>query len=392
MNVTLWLFGYARLHADAASAPRMLNFCLENEIGFSDFQGEADGSVTISCLLPAANKIRTFAASQGFFVTLEKKGGLPCLLWQRKKRWGLILGAMVSLFLLVLSERFVWDVRVLGNDKMTAGEVISELEACGFGIGSYLPGFYAGELENRVLLESDRLSWISIHMEGTVAMVQVVERTERDDAGTKLPANLIATADGQIEGIELYRGDCLVKIGQAVRKGELLVSGVYDSQTVGYRYTRAAGKILARTERIIRVEIPLDYTEKQYLREKIGSIDLNFFQKNMKIYKSTGNETGACDIIEEVKGLSGWGLANVPIRLSVQRYRYYEENAARHTEEEALALAYEKLASELANFSTDSTLLSKKITTSITDAAVILECRVTCMENIAQQVEFEVID
>ena len=312
------------------------------------------------------------------------------MLWQRKKRWGVILGTLLSILLLVISERFVWDVRVFGNEQMTEGEVIAELAACGFGEGSPLKGFYAGELENRVLLNSNRLSWISIHMEGTVAVVQVVERTDRQEEKSKLPANLIATADGQIEGIELYRGDCVVKIGQAVRAGELLVSGVYDSQTQGFRYTRAAGRILARTERTVRVEIPLEYAQKCYTDEKIGAITLNFFQKSMKIYKSTGNDTGACDIIEEVKGLSGLGLLNVPVLLNVQRHRCYEEVTRERTEEEALALAYEELSRQLSEFSSEITLLSKQIETKMTDASVILECRLTCIENIAEQVEFEV--
>lgn len=390
MNLILWLFGYQRLHTDAANAPKMLNFCLEREISFCEFEGEEDGGVSINCPLSSAKRIRGFAASKGFGITVEKTGGLPLLLWQRKKRWGVILGTLLSILLLVISERFVWDVRVFGNEQMTEGEVIAELAACGFGEGSPLKGFYAGELENRVLLNSNRLSWISIHMEGTVAVVQVVERTDRQEEKSKLPANLIATADGQIEGIELYRGDCVVKLGQAVRAGELLVSGVYDSQTQGFRYTRAAGRILARTERTVRVEIPLEYAQKCYTDEKIGAITLNFFQKSMKIYKSTGNDTGACDIIEEVKGLSGLGLLNVPVLLNVQRHRCYEEVTRERTEEEALALAYEELSRQLSEFSSEITLLSKQIETKMTDASVILECRLTCIENIAEQVEFEV--
>ena len=179
MNLILWSFGYQRLHADAASAPRTLNFCLEKELSFCGFEGTEDGGVSISCPWRTAKRIRAFAEASGFGVTVEKTGGLPFLLWQRRGRWGLFLGAMLSILLLFLSERYVWDVRVFGNEQMTDGEVIAELAACGFGEGSPLKSFSAGALENRVLLNSNRLSWISVHMEGTVAMVQVVERTER---------------------------------------------------------------------------------------------------------------------------------------------------------------------------------------------------------------------
>ena len=40
--------------------------------------------------------------------------------------------------------------------------------------------------------------------------------------------------------------DFELKAGQVVDKGDLLISGIYDSKTVGVRYTRAAGEIMAR--------------------------------------------------------------------------------------------------------------------------------------------------
>jgi similar to stage IV sporulation protein len=139
---------------------------------------------------------------------------------------------------------------------MTESEIRKELKAGGLFVGSYIPALHIGELENRVLLSSDTLSWITVNLDGTVARVQVIERTEPQAGETgRLPANLVAGADGQIELIQLYRGNCLVKMGQAVKKGELLVSGIYESASVGLRYTRAAGQVLARTERVIRLEV-----------------------------------------------------------------------------------------------------------------------------------------
>ena len=90
----------------------------------------------------------------------------------------------------------------------------------------------------------------------------------------------------------------MVGIGQAVKKGELLVSGIYDSQTEGYRFTRAAGEVLARTERSFVAEIPFTQSVKQPKETKITEIRLNFFNFSLKIFKSTGNITDSCDIIE----------------------------------------------------------------------------------------------
>jgi len=392
MNPVLFLFGYRTLGTDAAHAADLMNLCLEQNVTYTAFSCAEDGGIRFTCTLRVAAKLSRRAAELGIPLESLKHGGLPVELWRRRQRGGLLLGGVCAVILIVLSGRYVWDVRVTGNERMTAAEIRQELEECGFGVGSYLPDFKAGELENLVLLKSDRLAWISVHMEGTVAMVQVVERVPDPEQTSKAPANLIASADGQIESIELYRGNCVVKIGQPVRAGELLVSGLYDSQTIGYRYTRAAGRILARTEHSFHIEIPLSYTEKRYTTTEKGEIWLNFFQKSMKIFKSTGNGTGACDIIETVNSFSGLGLKNLPVSITAQTCRYYEEVPAFRTPEQALDLAYARLAAELGRFSGDTQLLRKDVSTTITETALILDCTVLCIENIAQQVEFEIIE
>ncbi len=392
MNLSLTLFGYRRISAEEAFAAELLNLCLENEISYADFCVDERGGISFSCALRSAKKLIELANRRGVPICASAARGLPKQLHLRRLRWGLILGSICACVLLFFSTQFVWSVRITGNETMSASEIYRELTDAGFGVGSYLPSFRAAELENRVLLSSNRLAWISVHMDGTVAVVQVVERHAADATTPKKPANLIALVDGQIEMIELYRGECMVKIGQAVQKGQLLVSGVYDSEALGARFTRAAGRIWARTEHHFEVRIPLNYVEKCYVDEKIGGITLNFFEKSMKIFKNTGNDGGNCDIIEEVNHLDTVGPNPLPFSLTVQSLRYYQEMQRTRTPEEALELAYASLAALLGEFSSDTQLLSKEIKTTLTDGEVILLCTVTCIEDIAFQSEFEVVD
>ncbi len=392
MNLSLMLFGYRRVCAQKEFAADLLNLCLKAEISYADFRVDESGEISFSCGLRSAKQLIELANGEGVPICVSAARGLPKQLYQRRLRWGLILGSFCASVLLFLSTQFVWSVRITGNETMSANEVYRELTDAGFGIGSYLPRFSASNLENRVLLSSDRLAWISVHMDGTVAVVQVVERHTADEESPAKPANLIALFDGQIEMIELYRGDCVVKIGQAVQKGQLLVSGVYDSEALGARFTRAAGRIWARTEHQFEVRIPLNYVEKCYVDEKIGAITLNFFEKSMKIFKNTGNDSGGCDIIEEENHLDMIGPNPLPFSLSVQSLHYYREEERVRTPEEALELAYAALADLLKGFSADTQLLSKEIKTTLTDSEVILVCTVNCIEDIALQSEFEVVD
>lgn len=391
MNFFLLAFGYRRIYANAQNALALLNLCMEKGYVYAAFESDEEGGIAFITSIFTARRLLRQCSVHGICVAEVGGGGIPHFIWRYRRRMGMLLGLLISAFLLLFSSRFVWDVRVTGNETVTEEEVCKALRECGFGVGSYIPDFHGNELENRVLIASDRIAWISIYMDGTVAVVQIKENLMPPTKEPATPANLVAACDGQIELLELYRGNSVVSIGQAVRKGELLVSGLYDSNTVGYRYTRAAGRVLARVEDTFRIEIPLTYEEKVYEEAKTGEVSLDFFNFSVKIFKSSGNSELSCDIIEEKKGLDFLGLRDVPIGLTVSTHKPYRTVTATRTEEEALALAYAQLDEALALHASTAEILQKSISTTMTDTALILDCSVRCIRDIAVQVEFEVL-
>lgn len=391
MNLPLFFFGSTRIQSSAKHRTALLNLCLKHEISYVDFRCAADGSVSFRTSFVTAQRLKRLCDAAQIELQLSERRGLPFLIWQYRSRAGLLLGGALALALMILSGQFVWDVRITGNERVTDAEIRAELRACGLYPGSYIPNLHAGELENRVLIASEKLSWISIYLDGTVATVQVIEHTPTpEEEDLSRPANLIATADGQIETVEIYRGNCVVKHGQAVRKGELLVSGLYDSSVLGYRYTRAAGMVYARTEKTFTVEIPLSYEEKIFESTKYREITLHFFDFSLNIFKNSGNSHTTCDIIRDEKSLDAIGLYGVPVGITVLHDLPYSYHRTERTPEQALECAYAELDRRLSVLSQDAQLLSKTIKTTLTDSALILECTVNCLENIAVQSEFEI--
>ena len=302
------------------------------------------------------------------------------------------MGAILAVALVVLSGLFVWDVQVSGNEELTEGEVIEALRACGFGVGSYLPSLRVREIENRVLMASECIGWLSINTEGTVARVQIIEHIAGErESSSKNPANLVAVSDGQIEYLELYRGNVVVTVGQAVKKGELLVSGLYDSKTGSFRYTRAAGRVMARTERVLTVEIPLLYEEKVYDEVYLQEIELSFFNFSQNFFKNSRNSDILCDIIKYNANLGQLGDNRLPVSLSRTEVRPYQLVERERSAEEALELCYAELAEQLSTISNEVQLLQKQIVTEVGEESVRLVCTLTCIEDIALVQEFEIV-
>lgn len=390
MNLFMILMGYCRIGADAKNCTELLNLCMENAFPYTDFQCDEAGTVSFCCQRRVAKRIITLCRTRNVRVLDMGRGGLPHFLWRYRVRAGMMIGLLLGAALLWLSGQFVWDVRVDGNVSMSEEDVEDALRLCGFGVGSYIPDFRGEVIETRVMLESDRIAWISVYIDGTVARVQIRENEMPPPPESHKPANLIATCDGEIELLEIYRGDCVVKIGQTVSAGELLVSGVYDSQTVGYRYCRAAGKVLARVEEEFLIEIPMRETQKVYSEAIVSEMWLEFFDFSLKFFKNSRNQEGEYDIIYDNKNLEIFGVMNLPFGLRIQKRLPYRLETVSRTEEEALELAYEQLARELDGRAEEMEILQKRIVTELGEQSVVLRCKLVCIRDVAEQVEFEV--
>ena len=157
------------------------------------------------------------------------------------------------------------------------------------------------------------------------------------------------------------------------------------------RFTRAAGRVLARTNEEFSIEIPLQYEKKVYSKRRVDEVTLNFFGFSVKIFKNSRNQGGRCDIIKrEINFNTPKGRA-LPLSLTVQYRMDYEVVEAERTLEEAQMLANAALSRRMALLATRAELLSKEISFVETETSLILDCQVVCIEDIAVQSEFEVV-
>ena len=389
MNPSYYLLGYTVLRFGRAYSEQVLNLCMQGGVVYLD--GGSDGEHLRLCLRSGhARKLCGMMDRAEIPYRIERRGGVPVLLRRLLGRPGLLLGGLCALALIVASECFVFDIRVTGNQTLTAQEVKELLAAQGFAPGAFIPGLDTDKLENRVMLSTDRIAWLSVNLRGNVANVELVEQRLPDPAPVLRPAHVIAARSGEVVAVELYRGNVLVMAGQQVNKGEILIAGVYDSAATGFRFTRAAGKVMAKTVYSFCVEIPYEYQSKVYTGEAFEKKSLIFFSFPIKISQSTGNVGTVCDKIDIVENFSPVAGADLPLALHTERYLPYTEQTAYRSTEAALTLAYRELAEQISQTIGEGELLSKTVRTEIGESGVVLRAEVTCISDIAEVQEFEI--
>ena len=387
MSLFELLFGKCVVSTQHKNAAKLLNICMKLETAYTNPKF-SDGTFSIECGKSAFDRIAKACENRGVVIERSYYGGLPMLAAKYKNRLGLLVGAVLAAAMVLLSLNVVWRVDVSGNESVSCTEVETLLAENGFGVGSFISSADLTLIENRIMKSDPRIAWISVNMNGTVANVEIRE-SRKGESRPKNAADLIAVRDGKIERIESFDGKCVVKVGDVVRAGDLLVSGIYSNENGDYRTTRAEGEIFARVLREFSIEVPFEITEKVYTGRKYSEIYINFFKKYIKVFANTGKMPPTCDIIYKNGELGLPSFADIPVGYLKTEYLEYVERAVTLSEEEAMERAFALLDGELGAFSEKAELLTKNIEFEISESAYILRCSVVCIENIAMTREID---
>lgn len=386
MRLDLFLLGFVDFEASAEEATDLFEDLRFEGISPKRVKRyEKNGKICFTCTLLSASRLlkkRPTLSEVG-------RGGVPVLLLRLCRRPGLLCGLLLALTLLFASRLFVWDIEVMGNETVESEELVSELAAAGLSRGSFLPRLDREAVAIALRRGDDRIAFATVNLRGTVAYVQVRETAEISQKPSPSPANLVAKCDGIITLPLIFEGECLVSEGEVVRAGQILAGGVIDSEKYGYRVTRAAGQVMARTVHTYTVTVPFAYEEKVYTGRVGKEISLLFFAKQGKVFKSTRNISDKYDIITNVNWCTLPDGRQLPVGFLVSDVAEYELRPAVRDGVEACELAYAELERQLARDSIGRSMLERTVELSSNADGITLICTVVCEEDIAETAEIK---
>ncbi len=383
------LVGQIKFSSDEKNSAKLLNICMRSRIVYRDLTTYG-GRVELWCSPYMSYILVSECKKAGVELKKEAERGLPTFLLRYRSRVGLLIGAILASLIIAASDDYIWDIRLEGNERVTYTELVETLRECGLYAGSRISELDVDEIETQTILSCPDISWIAVNIIGTHANVEIREVGERPLKKEEIkPSNLVAARDGVIDRVELFSGNPAVRAGDVVRAGDILASGVWDSNHYGFFVTRSSGKVYARTTRHFTVEIPLEYEKKTPNGRETASKYLIFFSKEIKLFEKGGNVGASCDTIEREDTVRLFSEARLPIGIRREERIYYSTEVCRYTENEAMELAYFKMARLIEASIGDGDVLKKAFEYEITDERYILHCTLTAIEDIALVREFE---
>lgn len=377
----LWLYrfavGFLAVEFSGDVAEIILNICAKNGITLWNIKRKGE---KIRCFMTVRDfkSLPQVTQKSGIRVHILKKYGIPFIIKRYKRRFGIPVGAALFFCFIYFMSAFVWTVEVNGNKTVPESEILTACEKIGIKEGVLKSEIDPQIAKQELLLEENKLAWASVNIEGCRVTVNVTEVKEKEEDKSKA-TNLIAAADGVITKIDVTSGNCLVKVGDTVAKGQLLVSGVIERES-STDFVHSSGSITARTEREFTVSAALKRTVAEKTGETKKRSVLSLFGIKIPLY--LGSVNGSFESRTEIKEAKLLGKS-LPIRLKTKFFEMTKERQVTVSKEELLKELDEllKMQADIENIS-DFEVKNRKFYQ--TKDSIALKAVISAEENIAK--------
>lgn len=246
LDIYRYLRNYITVSISGGFTERFINLCNKENIYFWDSVYK-NGELKVNMYCKDFRRLTAIRRKSGVRVKIIKKIGLLFWIRENRKRKALAVGMLCALITMTVMNNFVWSIDIVGTESIGKNEVIEIIKSTGLDYGTFVPAFDEAEAgRTAVNLSDGKILWLSVNIKGSKATVEVRdyvngEKEEKEDK----PCNIVADFDGVILSSYTHSGICVAHNGTAVKKGDLLISGIAENENGAVDYLCADGEITA---------------------------------------------------------------------------------------------------------------------------------------------------
>lgn len=338
----LWYYGYVLVQLEGVAKERFFNLCRRGNFHIWNVHMEKDMCICYIAL-PDFWELGHIVRKTHVRPIILKRKGWPFLLERVWKQKGCLLGVISGGILIYGLSLFVWNISFQGQSLYTEEMLLKYLQSIHVETGMRLSKVDCKKIEDSLRKKYQNIGWVSAELNGTKLAISIVETKVPDlikmkDGGY----HIVAPEAGVVTAIVTRAGTPLVKKGDKVKAGDILISGVISYMNDGGEITKketvcADGDVKLRTKKKYSKSCVLLHKEKQYTSFEKKVYELWIFGK--KIYITNPfkgfNKGKKYDIMANVCNVSINKSFCMPMSYGTTMYKEYEEIEETYTEEEA---------------------------------------------------------
>lgn len=346
ISVIRYLRGYLRIQIIGYSPERFINTCSYHGIYIWNLT-PSKGSYEMNILASDFTRLKPFLRKTDTKVRIVEKYGFPFFFFRYRKRKLFFVGFALFLFLIYGLSEFAWEIDFVGNQKYTDEILLNFLEKKGIHYGMKMDQIECSRIVKDIRKEYEDIVWVSASIDGCRLMVRIKENEnslyDPDDSKdglleAEIGTDLIADADGTIREIITRAGIPLVKEGDSVKKGDILISGavpIYNDsgELTDIRLQKADADIIL--EYVVNYEdsVPISKEKKVYSEQEKKAIAVRVFNYFIRIGGSRMDEQME-EIITTKSNVSVGMNSFIPISFYFQTIKPYQSKYTTYSDDE----------------------------------------------------------
>ena len=245
LRIWQYLIGYVIIKIEGLYLERGMNLIRESGIKLWGLKRTSRSCIVAKVSVQGYKRLAE-STLRGCRITLVEKRGLPALWGRLKRRKALLAGAIAAILLVFILTSFIWSIEFEGDFSIAEEELLAQLQEMGVSTGLYSGKINTQELENRLMLKNPSIAWVDVRVRGVELNIEIKMKEPVPEMLSDQPQDIIASKDAVIESIVSLSGTKMVSEGQAVKKGDILISANVEKEGIEPNTVHARGEVKGR--------------------------------------------------------------------------------------------------------------------------------------------------
>lgn len=224
-----WFCGYICVCITGRQINRFLNLCAKNRIYLWKITYDVEHNLRAFLRFRDFYNLKPYLRKTKTKIRILSKKGFPFWCYRHPKLKWFFCFCFLFLCLVFYSFNFLWNIEIKGNSKVSTEEILECLEEHEIEVGLKRHTIDCSYIELILREQFQELGWVTVYLKDTRLCIEVKESLYDVMEPFQIEENksyhLISNRDGKISSIITRAGKAVVKEGQFVKSGDILVLG-----------------------------------------------------------------------------------------------------------------------------------------------------------------------
>lgn len=389
--------GYVRIRVCTDSPERFLNLCAHHKILIWKLEHK-NHAYEMNVTIKGFYQLKKICQKTRTRVRIIGKYGLPFFFYRNKKRKAFFIGIFLSLAILSVLSRHIWNIHVEGNVHNSTQTILGYLEELDVRHGVLKQEVDCAMIAEKLREEFTDMTWVSAKISGSRLILEIKENGNIYEPREKARGayDLLSDKNGVIVSMVTRRGTPLKRKGDACQKGEVLVSGRLDilndsKEVVQYEYTEADADIYVQYPLEYYQSFSMNYEKPVYTGEQKKGYLLQAGSYYLNLKRRSPWES--FDTITDLKQMKVTENFKLPVFYGISTDYAYEKRTFTYTPGEARQKAEEKLQALLETLQEKGVQISgNHVKIGIQDGVCTAKGTLTVIEKTGQKAPAQILE